>query len=75
MLRLTPGQWRRFREHLAQHYPPSVMLIRACMRRELGFTPRDHLEYREGDPVRYVCLDFYDDRMQSWFVLKYSEWL
>jgi hypothetical protein len=76
MIRLTPRKWSLLQDHLAQQYPRSVMLIRDRMRRELGFLPRTHQEWlASGAPIKYVCLDFYDARMESWFVLKYSEWL
>jgi len=45
------------------------MLIREAMRRELGFTIR-------ADTFRtLVYLDFYDDAKQTWFMLKYSDYL
>lgn len=73
MQKLTPRQWQVLRDHLIQEYGPS-MLIRHRQRRELGFTSRVHRQFNQakGYPEQNVCLDFYDDRLEAWFVLKYS---
>jgi len=82
MIRLTEAQWAPLHQRLAQDYHdrPSVMLIRSAMRQTLGFTVRRHREWREGDQGgRYcrdwICLDFYDAALETWFRLKYSEFL
>lgn len=70
---------------------PSVMLIRTKMRRALGFTVRHHREWidprvnlPEPDQLaptsrgwlrESVCLDFFDDALETWFRLKYSEYI
>ena len=70
MLTLTPKEWSEIRKRLKEDYAwkPSVFMIRETMRRELGFTPRYHLElgYKET-----IYLDFYDDAKETWFRLKY----
>ncbi len=69
---------------------PSVMLIRGKMRRVLGFTVRHHQERRDmrqmpggstfgmpeyGTRKDWICLDFYDGALETWFRLKYAEFL
>jgi len=56
------------------------MAVRTRLRRELGFTYRNHDHWVEFDdtkgvPRKYltkqVHLDFYSEQAQSWFQLKY----
>jgi hypothetical protein len=56
------------------------MAVRTKLRRELGFTYRNHQEWivfdRSGDRERKYCeeqvhLDFYSEAAQSWFILRY----
>jgi hypothetical protein len=70
---------------------PSVMLIRGKMRRVLGFTVRHHQERQDvrrmpggstfgmpeyGVMIKdWICLDFYDGALETWFRLKYAEFL
>ena len=58
-----------------QDHPPSTMLIRSVMRRELGFTVRDHRLWNGQYYDTQVCLDFYDPRQMTWFVVRYGEFL
>jgi hypothetical protein len=77
MITLTPDKWHRLRNRLLLEHPPSTLLIRDKMRRELGFTVREdnswHVKTRRYRDL--VHLDFFDDRLESWFVLKYAEHL
>ena len=73
MIKLTETEWAKIHASIAQEYPPSFLLIRDVMRRELGFTSRRHTEWGEG-LVHYntvIYLDFYDDAQETWFRLKY----
>lgn len=56
------------------------MAVRTRLRREMGFTYRNHQEWivfdMTGDRERKYCeeqvhLDFYSEAAQSWFQLKY----
>lgn len=56
------------------------MAVRTRLRRELGFTYRNHQEWiefdRSGGRVRKYCeeqvhVDFYNESTQSWFILRY----
>jgi len=91
VIRLTEAQWAALRARLVQDYQaePSVMLIRGKMRRVLGFTVRHHQERRDmrqmagefgmpdyGVLVKdWICLDFFDGALETWFRLKYAEFL
>lgn len=81
MIKLHPDHWREIHIRLMQEQPASVMLIRSRMREVLGFTVREHHEWVElgkgtngrayGRTQFWICLDFYNDAMESWFHLKY----
>lgn len=75
MLILKPAQWEKIKAQLVLDYPPSVMLIRSRMKQELGFTVREHSKWITTNTHGYyelqICLDFYNDAMESWFQLKY----
>lgn len=81
MIKLYPTQWDNIHACLKEEHPASVMLIRSRMREVLGFTVREHQEWVEagkamdgrpyGHNQIWICLDFYNDAMESWFHLKY----
>lgn len=75
MIQLTESQWARILERLQQEHPLSWTLIRRTMRRELGFTPRYHVHWNGRHYRDLVCLDFFDDRQETWFRLKYADLL
>jgi hypothetical protein len=84
---LSEAQWLKIYNHIAQNYPPSVLLIRNKMRSVLGFTSRTHQEwinqevdvkdirYKTKYPITTVHLDFYNEPKRTMFLLKYSEYL
>ena len=74
-----PGEWSDIYAKILQDYGRGMM-VRTRLRRELGFTYRNHQEWvtfdHTGDRERKYCeqqihLDFYDEQAQSWFQLKY----
>lgn len=77
MIKLTLTEWAAIRERLVQEYPPSVIIIREVMKRELGFTVRRHREWIEQPghegyyPRDNIYLDFYNDNQETFFRLKY----
>jgi hypothetical protein len=91
VIRLTEAQWAPLHARLAQDYQaePSVMLIRGKMRAVLGFTVRRHQERRDMRQIAgefgmpdygvmikdWICLDFFDPALETWFRLKYAEFL
>ena len=80
-----PEDWYRVLDRLAEDFGQAIRM-RHIMRRELGFTARDHrglvpnrgvldsflVEARPGYHYEeQVHLDFYNEASQSWFILKY----
>jgi predicted transcriptional regulator len=84
---LSEEAWLKIYNHIAQNYPPSVLLIRDKMRDVLGFTARRHEEWLDSkvdiNDVSYgtrwrvfkIHLDFYNEPKRTMFLLKYSEYL
>jgi len=74
-----PQDWKDIQTQIIQEYGTKIM-ISWVLKRELGFTVRDHQEWVEfdksGDRPRYymdnqIHLDFFNESAQSWFQLKY----
>lgn len=73
------AQWAKIYAKILEDYGMG-MAIRTRLRRELGFSYRYHTEWiefdRSGGRPRYyaeeqIHLDFFDEKAQSWFELKY----
>ena len=73
------GTWTDIYSAILRDYGMG-MAVRTRLRRELGFTYRNHQEWivfdRSGDRERKYCeeqvhLDFYSESAQSWFILRY----
>ena len=73
MIQLTEPQWDQLLARLRQDYTPSWTLIRTTMRRELGFTTRQHHHWNGRYYQDLICLDFFDDRQETWFRLRYAD--
>ena len=75
MISLSVKEWTRIRRLLKEEYAwkPSIFMIRETMRRELGFTTRQHTKWDNDNNqhVSIMYLDFYDDAKETWFTLKY----
>jgi len=78
MIRLSEPEWRPIRRRLKEEYAwkPSVFMIRDVMKRELGFTIRYHEDWVTDTDGRnkhreMVCLDFYNEELETLFRLKY----
>lgn len=73
-------EWQPIMDRLYLEYGLKIG-ISWVMRRELGFTVRNHRALmpnehvkKHGPTMHYeqqVCLDFFNESTQSWFVLKY----
>ena len=63
--------WYKIREELLQTHPKSAIVISWKMKEVLGFTVRRDSNFIDG----YVYLDFYDEKKQSFFLLKNSEYI
>lgn len=79
-VRITELNLARLMQEIRNTYPPSMTLIRHKMRRELGFTVREHEVWRQHPggwawPDYEYYLDFYDAAQQTWFMLKYDRYL
>jgi hypothetical protein len=80
---LSEDNWLKLRHHLFQTQPKSVMLTRWKMKDVLGFTDRLHTEWINkpnrlggmGYQERQVHLDFFDEAKQTFFLLKYTDWI
>lgn len=71
-IKLSEAEWADIYYRISKDYPPAVLLIREVMKRELGFTPRRHREWK--DQTGYITsfyLDFYDKQKETFFRLKY----
>ena len=86
-LEFTRDEWIPLQQRLLQEHGVATMSISWRCRKELGFTVRHHekwvavadnpdrvvvnhngeLHYRET----VICLDFYDEEMRTFFILKY----
>lgn len=73
MIVISQDQWGILWKRLGCDYPQKVLLLRANLKKELGFVYRFHWDYRTRETN--VHLDFYDQRLMSWFVLKYAEFI
>jgi hypothetical protein len=81
-----PDHWQQVLDRIAEDFGERYRM-RHVLRRELGFSPRDHqgLEpnrklggaldvFQSASGYHYqaqVHLDFYSESAQSWFILKY----
>lgn len=78
-VRITELNLARLMQEIRNTYPPSMTLIRHKMRRELGFTVREHEVWHQSRtgpwPDQEYYLDFYDAAQQTWFMLKYDRYL
>jgi hypothetical protein len=70
---LTTDQWKRIRTALKEEYPPSVFLLRERMKAKLGFTIREHSSWNNGEHEFQIHLDFFSEKKQTMFLLKFSE--
>jgi hypothetical protein len=84
MITLKEVDWEEVLQRIKEDYAdrPSVYLMRSKMREELGFVPRWHeqwvnnkdkqgKELPHGRYVKSVCLDFYNEAMETFFRMKY----
>ena len=76
----NPQDWQYILDQLIWEHGRTIS-ISWVMRRELGFVVRNYRALVPNEHVRkhgptmhyenHVCLDFYNESTQSWFVLKY----
>jgi hypothetical protein len=68
---LTHAEWTPILAQIKTEHRPSVFLIRDAMKRELGFTVREHTWYDYKGYKTDIRLDFYTESAHTWFRLKY----
>ena len=78
-IKISVAVWKQIREDLQTQYPTSVFMLRSKMKQVLGFIVREHNEWVPkldgGYNQHTICLDFYNERKYTMFLLKYSEFL
>ena len=81
---LMPEKWETLKEHLLTQHPKSNILLSWKCKEKLGFTVRNHVQWetlhlatgiKKNQLVNIICLDFYNDSVQTMFRLRYSEYL
>jgi len=72
-IELTKAEWLHLRENLVREHGQKI-LISWVMRRECGFTIREHTQWDRDYSNHHTvyCLDFYDEQMKVWYLLKYN---
>lgn len=72
-LELSCEEWEKVKQHLLEDFGQKI-LISWVMKRECGFTVRTHTQWSQDGRHHkvIVCLDFYDERMKTWYILKYT---
>ena len=73
-----PYEWFTIRDKIKQDFGETIFAISWRLKRELGFTVRHHRGlvpwFEDAGRFSYqdqIHLDFYDESVMSWFVLKY----
>lgn len=78
-VKLTRSQWEDILSQIKKDYPKSVWMVRSRMKTVLGFTTREHREWREDYvsmvPNTMMHLDFFDESKRTMFLLKYSDFM
>ena len=76
---LTHRGWDRLRQQIINDYGQSTVLISWRLRERVGFTVREHREHLseidDWTQMRPIRLDFWDEQLQTMFLLKYSDYL
>ena len=70
-LELSREEWEKVKQRLLEDFGQKI-LISWVMKRECGFTVRTHTQWSQDAHKVIVCLDFYDERMKTWYILKYT---
>ena len=76
---LSPRRWQLLQEQILEDYGRTTLLISWRLKATLGFTVREHYYYEHVDGfldrMNDIRLDFYDEQLQTVFLLKYSEFV
>mgnify|MGYP000668619100 CR=1 FL=1 len=75
-LAMSIRSWHKLKDKIADDYGRTTVLISWKLRENLGFTVREHRDFtRDEWRDDYIRLDFWDDYLQTMFLLKYSDYL
>jgi hypothetical protein len=77
-LTLSHKNWNNLRNKIIEDYGQATVLISWRLRTTLGFTVREHRDYIEGaawDQENTIRLDFWDEQLQTMFLLRYSDYV
>lgn len=76
---LSIQSWHLLQERIAEDYGRATLIISWRLRATLGFTVREHTWYDtvDGFMDRFndIRLDFYDEQLQTLFLLRYGEFI
>jgi hypothetical protein len=74
---LSVSSWHLLQEKIVEDYGRTTLLISWRLRDTLGFTVRQHSDYSGDGSHNWntIRLDFWNDQMQTMFLLKYSDYL
>jgi hypothetical protein len=76
---LSTKSWRSLQEQILEDYGRATLMISWRLKATLGFSVREHTWYEDQDGVldrvTDIRLDFYDEQLQTLFLLKYSEFI
>lgn len=76
---LSVRRWHLLQEKILEDYGRSTLMISWRLKATLGFSVREHTWYEDVDGFmdRFndIRLDFYDEQLQTLFLLKYSEYI
>jgi hypothetical protein len=75
---LTHPCWKLLKEKIIEDYGRATVLISWRLKANLGFTVRSHQDYQPDaswDQENTIRLDFYDEQLQTLFLLKYGEFV
>jgi hypothetical protein len=78
-IELSHAEWYKIRDRIREDFGDSMVILSFKMKRELGFTVREHKAYDPFDPMHLlrnsyqtmICVDFYTEQAKVWFTLKY----
>jgi hypothetical protein len=77
-LTISHRAWDKLKEKITEDYGRATVLISWRLRDHVGFTVRSHRDYQpdaDWDQENTIRLDFWDDQMQTMFLLRYSDFL
>jgi hypothetical protein len=79
-LTISHHAWDELKEKISEDYGLATAIISWRLRDQLGFTVREHTDYQSGANDGWIKgntirLDFWDDQLQTMFLLKYADFL